>query len=197
MGKMEARIQASRIDDDYRPEPLKGSFFDPNSNDFPTSKALQRRLGIVQSVPSDALTEAETTKAVPGQSDVGQPVPPTVFTDSERSLIARINGLMTADALLALLNERLIAGGTPAAAAHTMEQIRNEISRLAKVGEAVGGENWAGLRKLLISARKAGTLAKITPQLIDDFAVVFSLTTKQVVALKDIVLGDKEISDEA
>ena len=48
------------------------------------------------------------------------------------------------------------------------------------------------VRKLLAQARRAGVLDQINEQVINDFAVVFQLNAKQVVELKDIVLGAKE-----
>jgi hypothetical protein len=56
-------------------------------------------------------------------------------------------------------------------------------------GARPGGDHgWAGLRKLLTQAKRAGTLDQIDEQVISDFAVVFSLSPKQLMRLKDILL---------
>jgi hypothetical protein len=45
---------------------------------------------------------------------------------------------------------------------------------------------------LLAHARKTGTLALITDQIIADFAVVFLLTPNQVIRLKDVLHSREE-----
>lgn len=110
------------------------------------------------------------------------------FTVADKSLIRKTHGFMPPQQLLDLLNERLKAD-LPKARPYTMAQLDAEIRAVADPETA---DNWAGLRKVLAQARRAGVLAHITPQLIDDFAVVFSLTPAQVMRLKDIVLPQAE-----
>ena len=94
--------------------------------------------------------------------------------------------------LLAVLNERAAVGRGPEAAGFTIDQLYAEIA--SAPATAAGGKtpDWTGLRKLLATARASGILAIVTEQVIDDFAVVFSLNAKQLLSLKDIVLGAKE-----
>jgi len=98
---------------------------------------------------------------------------------------------MSALQLLGILNERLTCdlGGT--AAPYTIEQLRAEI---ASVSSAVPttGTDWGSVRKLLAKAQRAGILNTITEEVINDFAVVFSLNQRQVLTLKDIVLQREE-----
>lgn len=115
------------------------------------------------------------------------------FTVAEKALIQKLHGYMPAASLLAILNERLQAdlGHEPGAQAFTIEQLYAEIGG-AQNAAPEGGHDWAGLRKLLARARRDGLLDTITETVIDDFAVVFGLNTRQVVQLKDIVLRAKE-----
>jgi len=113
--------------------------------------------------------------------------PARAFTVSERSLIRKTCKLMSYDSLLTLLNDRLRDDLGPDANPYTMAQLTAEIGDSgARV--ANGARDWTSLRQLLAAARKSGLLARITEQMIDDFAIVFRLTPKQVMELKDIVL---------
>jgi hypothetical protein len=98
---------------------------------------------------------------------------------------------MPAEQLLRLLNERLVCDLGADAKPYTMEQLYAEIGDAAGA-VPVGGHDWASLRKLLAKARRAGVLSPITEQVINDFAVVFSLNTRQVLRLKDIILRTEE-----
>lgn len=113
------------------------------------------------------------------------------FTDAERALIRKIHGFMPAQQLLALLNERLACDLGPDATPYSMEQLHAAIGGCA-VAAPTGGLDWAAQRKLIAQARRAGLLAAITEQLIDDFAVVFSLNPKQVLVLRDTLLQPQE-----
>ena len=113
------------------------------------------------------------------------------FTAAEKNLIGKVHGYMPAQQLLAILNERLACDLGPDALPYTMEQLHAEIGDAASVTPD-GGHDWASLRKLLAKAESTGVLDTITEQVINDFAVVFSLTSKQVLSLKDIVLQAKE-----
>lgn len=113
------------------------------------------------------------------------------FTPAEKVLIRKVNGFMPAPQLLGLLNERLMCDLGPDALPYTMEQLYAEIGGAAIVTPA-GGHDWPSLRKLLAKAARDGVLDAVNEQVINDFAVVFSLNPKQVLALKDIVLQAKE-----
>ncbi len=130
-------------------------------------------------------------------SKASAPSPTTTrpLTQAEKSLIRKLHGHLPADQLLRILNERLQCDVGSSVAPYTMDQLYAEIGDAA---DAVlpGGHDWAGLRKLLAQAQKSGVLDSISTQLIDDFAVVFSLNAKQVLRLKDILLNNNE-EDEA
>lgn len=139
-----------------------------------------RRLGLP--VPP-AQRSADRTAAVPR--------PARDFTEAERALIRKIHGFMPAQQLLALLNERLACDLGPDAAPYSMEQLHAAIGSFASLAPA-GSHGWAAQRKLIAQARKAGLLDAVTEQLIDDFAVVFSLNPKQVLVLRDTLLQPPE-----
>lgn len=126
---------------------------------------------------------------------VGQTAPrtasPRAFTAGEKSLIRKVHGHMPAEELLRILNERLVCDLGTGAVAYTMEQLYAEIGD-ATVPAPSGGHDWASLRNLLAKARRDGVLDSITAQVIDDFAVVYSLNMKQLLVLKDIVLRATE-----
>lgn len=115
---------------------------------------------------------------------------PREFTASDRALIRKLHGYMSAAQLLGILNERLAADLGEATAAYTLDQLRSEIAALSRQEPA--GADWASLRRLLAVARRDGVLGQVNEQVIDDFAVVFSLNPKQVLALKDILLAKEE-----
>lgn len=140
-----------------------------------------RRLGL----PPASLTPA------PSRPAAAIPRPARDFTEAERALIRKIHGFMPAQQLLALLNERLACDLGPDATPYSMEQLHAAIGGLASPPPA-GGHGWAAQRKLIAQARKAGLLDAISEQLIDDFAVVFSLNPKQVLVLRDTLLQPKE-----
>lgn len=107
------------------------------------------------------------------------------FTDAEMVLIRRIHGVLPPMQLLDLLNARLVADRGASVPAYTIEQLQRTIATLAKPPVEPG---WSGLRKLIEQARASGVLAQINAQVIDDFAIVYSLNARQVVTLKDILL---------
>lgn len=113
------------------------------------------------------------------------------FTAAEKSLIFKVHGFMPSQQLLDLLNERLMCDLGPDAMSYTMDQLYAEIGGAAAVTPS-GGHDWPSLRKLLAKAARDGVLKAINDQVINDFAVVYSLNPKQVLALKDIVLQAKE-----
>lgn len=120
--------------------------------------------------------------------------PSTVaFNDADLALIRRIGAFMPMQKLLDVLNERRACDHGVDKAPYSIEQLAAAIADMhgAKDPTALG-RDWPSLRKLLAQARRAGVLEQINNQVIDDFAVVFQLNAKQVVELKDIVLGAKE-----
>lgn len=115
------------------------------------------------------------------------------FNDADLALIRRIGAFMPMHKLLNVLNERRACDLGTDKEPYSIEQLAASIAELhgAKDPTALG-RDWPSLRKLLAQARRAGVLELINEQVIDDFAVVFQLNAKQVVELKDIVLGAKE-----
>lgn len=128
------------------------------------------------------------------QARTGSPRPPARdFTPAEKSLIRTVHGLMPATQLLALLNERLACDLGPDAAPYTLEQLYVETGQAIASTTADGGPaDWTQLRRLIAQARVNGVLEQITSQVVDDFAVVFSLNARQVMKLKEILLPATE-----
>lgn len=109
------------------------------------------------------------------------------FTPADKSLIARVHGYMPALQLLKVLNERLCADLGEDAPPYTAEQLHTEIHTLQRPSTPASG--WANVRTRLAEARREGVLQRVSEQTIDDFAVVFSLTAKQVLHMKDVLLS--------
>ena len=187
--------------------------------DFPTTPAIQRRLidagrvegeGLIASPPHGARRcrlcgcningdhEADRTipacgscKSRPDARVSASPQATRAFTDADRSLISKVHGYMPRMQLLGILNDRLRSGLGPDVQPYTIEQLHAEIAALP--GSKPGGEHgWGGLRKLLAQAKRAGTLDRINDQIINDFAVVFSLSPKHLMRLKDVLLAPAE-----
>ena len=119
------------------------------------------------------------------------PQPARAFTQAEASLIRKVHGYLPPLQLLGILNDRLRNDLGPDAQPYTVEQLHAEIA--AMPGARPGGDHgWAGLRKLLAKAKRAGTLDQIDEHVINDFAVVFSLSPKHLMRLKDILLHPAE-----
>ncbi|WP_027489347.1 hypothetical protein [Rhodanobacter sp. OR92] len=119
---------------------------------------------------------------------------PRGFTTAEKALIRKVYGYMAPLQLLALLNERLQADLGDAANLYTLDQLHAEIQGLP--AGVVNTGDWSALRKYLAKARRAGLLEQVNVQVIDDFAVVFALSTAQQLRLKDIALGARETSHD-
>ena len=97
--------------------------------------------------------------------------------------------MMPPSLLLGVLNDRLVADIGSHVPMYSLEQLQDAVAQAH--GEAAAqrfSRDWPSLRKLLARARREGLLAKIDEQVINDFAVVFQLTTKQTLELKDVVL---------
>lgn len=136
-------------------------------------------------------TDQQATPAPVGSTRQPSYRPSREITAAEKSLISKMHGLMPALQLLDILNERLRFDLGPTAVPYTLDQLKAEIDANA-VSLDDGPSDWAGMRKLLSKARKSGVLATITEQVINDFAVVYSLNTKQVLSLKDVLLNTSE-----
>ena len=192
--------------------------FHATDPDAPTTPALRRRLaeaGRLRPVASngglgagqrcglcgcnlDSDADADRTlpacgscKSRPEAQRLRNPQPARSFTDAERSLIRKIHGYLPPLQLLSILNDRLRSDLGPEAQPYTIEQLHTEIAAMPGT-RAVGNNGWAGLRKLLSQARRGGVLDRIDEQVINDFAIVFSLSPKQLMRLKDILLQADE-----
>lgn len=115
---------------------------------------------------------------------------PRVFTPADKALIKKVHGYMPAQQLLEVLNDRLVADLGPDETQYTMEQLYAEIGEVDNT--PAGGHDWSSLRKLLAKAKRDGVFAAINRQVIDDFAVVFSLSSAQVLRLQDVLLRAKD-----
>jgi hypothetical protein len=113
---------------------------------------------------------------------------PRSFSIAEKSLIKKVHGFMSAQQLLDLLNDRLVSGHGENAILYTMDQLYSEIGESGPSGAL----DWPAMRKLIDKAERDGVLNLINEQLIEDFAVVYSLNSKQVLVLKEIILDAKE-----
>jgi hypothetical protein len=187
--------------------------------DFPTTPSLLRRLVDAGRVEGEGplasgrnaaqrcrlcgcsiAGDAEADQTIPAcgscktRSDPrGSSEPPAAraFTEADRSLIRKIHGYMPRAQLLGILNDRLRSDLGPDTPPYSIDQLHAEIAALP--GSKPGGDHgWAGLRKLLAQAKRTGTLGRIDEQVINDFAVVFSLSPKHLMRLKDILLQPAE-----
>lgn len=138
--------------------------------------------------PKAPLRSALTVNAV-GQGTSAQKA--RDFTAADKALILRVHGYMNQFQLLGILNTRLTSDAGDNVVLYTIDQLRTEIASVSSAVPA-DGNDWGSLRKMLAKARRAGVLDTITEQVINDFAVVFSLNQKQVLTLKDIVLQREE-----
>lgn len=116
---------------------------------------------------------------------------PRDFTSSDKALIRKVHGYMAPLQLLGILNERLACDMGDSAPLYTIDQLKAEIAGVTTAVPA-SGNDWGTLRKLLAKARREGVLTQINEQVINDFAVVYSLNQKQVMSLKDILLNGDE-----
>jgi len=121
-----------------------------------------------------------------------QTLKPREFTSADKALIRRVHGYMAPLQLLGILNERLVCDMGDSAALYTIDQLKAEIASVTTAVPATGND-WGTLRKLVAKARRQGVLDLVNEQVINDFAVVYSLNQKQVMTIKDILLnGDEE-----
>ena len=196
--------------------------FHPSDPDAPTTPALQRRLAREGryapamlpkapvagrrcrvcgcSIESDA--QADLTIQACGsctsrpeahrlRAPASARAPDHMFTDADKSLIRKIHGYVPAQQLLGILNDRLLSDLGPNAPPYTAEELHTEIAAIPGTARSVDN-SWAALRKLLFRAERDGTLRRINEQVVNDFAVVFSLAPKHLMRLKDILLQPAE-----
>lgn len=116
---------------------------------------------------------------------------PRDFSASDKALIRKVHGYMAPLQLLGILNERLVSDTGDGAVLYTIDQLKAEIASVTTAVPTTGND-WGMLRKLLAKARHEGVLDLIDEQVINDFAVVYSLSQKQVLTLKDILLNQEE-----
>ena len=163
--------------------------------------AARRLAGVMRDHPEQVLFEATDPPGLPDEqvaflkealASLHNPAQkPSVFTAADKALIRKVHGYMAPLQLLGILNERLICDQGGSAVLYTIDQLKAEI---ASVTTAVpsSGNDWGTLRKLLAKARREGVLDQINEQVINDFAVVYSLNQKQVMTLKDILLNGED-----
>lgn len=139
------------------------------------------RFGVVQPAGATAAGPARPVMPPPG---------PRAFNGAEKALIrACVKNYMPAAQLLDILNQRLVADVGAVAVPFTMEQLWEEAKGVLELSHS---QDWTGLRQVIAKARKSGLLATITPQLIDDFCVVFQLSAAQRMQLHDVVKNAQE-----
>jgi hypothetical protein len=187
--------------------------------DFPTTRALQDRLVAAGRVEGEGPLASErvagqrcrfcgcsiggdpeadrtipvcgSCKLRPDSREPRKPQSARGLTEADKSLIRKIQGYLPPMQLLGILNDRLRSDLGPDAQPYTADQLYSEIA--AMPGSKLASDHgWAGLRKLLAQAKRAGTLDQMNAQVINDFAVVFSLSPKHLMRLKDILLHPAE-----
>lgn len=133
--------------------------------------------------------KATSTKPSASTSPATGTAAPPAFTIAEHSLIGSIGAHLPASELLKLLNDRLVADRGPGVALHTLEQLQRQVQSV-RATHTDGG--WSAQRRILAKARASGVLPLLTPQVIDDFAIVFRLGAAQVTHLRDVVASATE-----
>jgi len=134
-----------------------------------------------------AATSNSPTPATPAA--LAAPARPRAFNAADLALIRRVGAIMAPPQLLSVLNERLVADVGSHVTRYSLAQLQDAIAQAHGQASAQRfTRDWPSLRRLLTRARREGVLAQIDEQVINDFAVVFQLTTKQTLELKDIVL---------
>lgn len=114
---------------------------------------------------------------------------PRGFNAAEKALIRNVHSFMPSAQLLDILNTRLVADVGAAAVPFTLEQLQAEVQQYAN---PAGADDWAGLRDILMRARRCGLLAEITVEIINDFAVVWQLSPAQHMHVRDVIRSAQE-----
>jgi hypothetical protein len=171
--------------------------FDPADPDYPTTPAVLRHLAAGGRLAGGnrPASQAGSGAAAPPSAPPADPKRASrplarKFTEADKEMIRKLSSLVPAQKLLEILNDRLVADLGSNVVRHTLQDLQAELGADGAV--TAGGHNWPELRQVLERSRRAGTLAKVTTQVIDDYAVIFSLSPKQVLVLKDILLADGE-----
>jgi hypothetical protein len=120
--------------------------------------------------------------------------PQSTFSSADKALIRRVHGYMSHSQLLGVLNERLRCDRGPAVTLFTVEQLKAEIDCVT--GAVPHQDDWGSLRRILAKARRDGVLEQITETIIHDFAIVYALTHRQLITLKDVLLQSDKESEE-
>lgn len=147
-------------------------------------EARRLNLGLVAAAPRRPHVAAEQAKG-------GAPAA-RAFTDAERALIKKMGAVLPREQLLDLLNERLALDLGPDAAPYTVEMLEAEVGLGAAHAAGSQAMSWATLRKVIAEARRRGVLARVNEQVIHDFAVVYSITPKQLITLREILLAESD-----
>ncbi|RTL38252.1 MAG: hypothetical protein EKK53_19430 [Burkholderiales bacterium] len=123
-----------------------------------------------------------------GARGAAEPAPPREFTPADLSMIRKLGRIVPEAQLLEILNQRLLADVGRRVMPYTAEQLSKALAEQQTQADKGGARDWTALRRLLADARRSGVLDAVNEQVLEDFAVVFQLTAKQLVDLKDIVL---------
>ncbi len=121
------------------------------------------------------------------------PAQPRPFTVADRSLIRRMGNMLPAHHLLELLNDRLVADLGPDAPRYTEVMLSDALRDAGS--DAGGGGDWASLRRVLAKARRDGLLQRLTPAIVEDFAVIFSLSPAQALCLRETILSAQDTTN--
>ncbi len=116
---------------------------------------------------------------------------PRPFTPADRALMKTLHSHLPIAELLRILNDRLVADVGPAAPRYTLEQLHAELHNITQHASA-SADDWTSLRRLIGQARRDGVLERLTPQLLEDFCVVFQLTAAQRTHVLDTIQHAKE-----
>ena len=120
------------------------------------------------------------------------PAEPRPFTLADRALIRRMGNMLPAHLLLELLNDRLVADLGPDAPRYTEAMLSDALREISGGTAGAGGSDWASLRRVLAKARRDGLLQRLTTVIVEDFAVVFSLSPAQALRLRETILSAQD-----
>lgn len=145
-----------------------------------------------QALCGDCRGRPEARRLAPLTRDPDGVIVARTFQAADLSLIKRAGAYMQPNQLLAVLNERLTLDVGSHAMPHTMSQLQQALHEQIGNAAPAACSDWVGLRKVLAAARKDGLLRRVTPQLIEDFSVVYALSPAQALRLKEVLLADAE-----
>ncbi|MEY2161396.1 hypothetical protein [Rhodanobacter sp. FW106-PBR-LB-2-11] len=120
------------------------------------------------------------------------PAEPRPFTMADKALVRRMGNMLPAPLLLELLNDRLVADLGPDAPRYTEAMLSDAVREISGGQAAAGGSDWASLRRVLAKARRDGLLQRLTTEIVEDFAVVFSLSPAQALRLRETILSAQD-----